>query len=174
MSSRTDFSLTQLLTPPHLLSCQILCTGKNGFFWKFQMCWLATTASPSPVQCKALTTVSLPPTKWLWISRHFIISGTFSCLEIWLKLARDIKRNSRATNRWADWCHEQKKSDFKIFTSSLHYITCFWNCLFPEENEPCIFTCTAFCYFSMQLSYRNEDTVIFSSKVKEETCRTIS
>lgn len=176
MSSRTDFGLIHLVTPPHLLSsCQIPCKGKNVFL---AVTHVLTGHKSTPISSSVQG-----------INRGFssiyLLSGSefpgtssplrpSSCLEIWPKLARDLKSNCRATNRWADWCHEQKKSYSRILTFSLHYITCFWHYLLPEENEPCIFTCATFCYFSMQLSYINADIVIFSSKVKEETCRTIS
>lgn len=65
MSSRTDFGLIHLVTPPHLFSsCQIPCKGKN-VFWQSRMCWLATRAPPSHLQREALTEASLPSTCWV-------------------------------------------------------------------------------------------------------------
>lgn len=145
-------------------------------FWQSHMCWLATTAPPPHLQCKALTRASLPSTYWVTLNfqaLHYLWDHLLA-----LKFDQNwpgiFKSNCRATNTWADWCHEQKKSYSRIFTFLLHYTTYFWHYLLPEENKPCIFTCSAFCYFSMQLSYRNTDIVIFSSKVKEETCRIVS
>lgn len=92
------------------------------FFWQSLMCWLATTAPSFHLQCKALTGASLPSTCWVALNfqaLHYLWLIPSSWLEIWPKLARDLKSNCRATNRWADWCHEQKKSDSRIFTSSL-------------------------------------------------------
>lgn len=64
MSSRTDFGLIHLVTPLIFFGRARSPVKQRMAFWQSHMCWLATTAPPHHLQCKALTRASLPSTYW--------------------------------------------------------------------------------------------------------------
>lgn len=95
MSSRTDFGLIRLVTPPHLLpSCQIPCKGKNGFLAVTHVLTGHNSSPTSPaVQGinQGFTSIYLLCD---WISRHLIISETIFLPWNLIKIGH---RPSRAT-----------------------------------------------------------------------------
>lgn len=95
MSSRTDFGLIHLLTPPHLLSsCQIPSKGKNVFLAVTHVL-TGHNSSPTSPPWEALTRASLPPT--CWVDLNFQALHYLWDLLPALKFDQNWPQTSRAT-----------------------------------------------------------------------------